>query len=134
MLRAGIKTFMTTKMSWNDTNSMPADTFRWRGIDGSDVLAHFITTPAGTSMYPLNKTDTYNGDLTVHRRRSYCTAISTSIQGCGEQLYDHVPALSNVTEADWPAAISPVSVLAQTSNSGAKVRVARAAMGGRPAN
>ncbi|MEK0316807.1 alpha-mannosidase [Cohnella sp. 56] len=43
--KSGIKTFMTTKISWSQYNRMPHDTFRWRGIDGSEVLTHFITTP-----------------------------------------------------------------------------------------
>ncbi len=65
MLRSGLRAFMTTKLSWNDTNRMPADTFRWRGIDGSTVLAHFITTPAAHAAPPIDKTDTYNGTLDV---------------------------------------------------------------------
>lgn len=54
--------FMTTKISWNQFNRMPNDTFRWRGIDGSEVLTHFITTPD-----PYNEQGpffyTYNGLL-----------------------------------------------------------------------
>lgn len=45
--KSGIDTFMTTKISWSQYNRMPHDTFRWRGIDGTEVLAHFITTPEG---------------------------------------------------------------------------------------
>ncbi len=58
--KSGIDTFMTTKISWNQYNRIPHDTFHWRGIDGSEVLAHFITTPE-----PHAKLDsffaTYNG-------------------------------------------------------------------------
>ncbi|OXM13341.1 alpha-mannosidase [Paenibacillus herberti] len=43
--KSGFDTFMTTKISWNQFNRMPHDTFKWRGIDGSEVLTHFITTP-----------------------------------------------------------------------------------------
>ncbi|BBH23771.1 alpha-mannosidase [Paenibacillus baekrokdamisoli] len=43
--KSGISTFMTTKISWSQFNRMPHDTFQWRGIDGSEVLTHFITTP-----------------------------------------------------------------------------------------
>ena len=43
--KAGINTFMTTKISWNQYNRMPHDTFIWKGIDGSEVLTHFITVP-----------------------------------------------------------------------------------------
>jgi alpha-mannosidase len=60
MRGCNIPTFMTTKISWNQFNRMPCDTFRWRGIDGSEVLTHFITAPdldAKTTFY------VYNGPL-----------------------------------------------------------------------
>ncbi|NBD25462.1 alpha-mannosidase [Paenibacillus glycinis] len=61
--KSGFDTFMTTKISWNQFNRMPNDTFKWRGIDGSEVLTHFITTPddweeANAFFY------TYNGFVT----------------------------------------------------------------------
>lgn len=60
--KAGINTFMTTKISWNQYNRMPHDTFLWKGIDGSEILTHFITTPE-----PCNSRDswfyTYNGKV-----------------------------------------------------------------------
>ncbi|MBI5475014.1 MAG: alpha-mannosidase [Ignavibacteriae bacterium] len=40
MLKSGIKYFYTTKLTWNDTNKFPHNTFWWEGIDGSKVLAH----------------------------------------------------------------------------------------------
>ena len=33
--------FLTTKLSWNDTNKFPYESFVWKGIDGSEVTAHF---------------------------------------------------------------------------------------------
>ncbi len=38
---SGIDYFMTTKLSWSEFNCTPCDTFMWKGIDGSEVLAHF---------------------------------------------------------------------------------------------
>ena len=35
--------FFTTKLSWNDTNKFPYDSFQWKGIDGSEVTVHFNT-------------------------------------------------------------------------------------------
>lgn len=62
--KSGIKTMMTTKISWNQYNRMPHDTFHWKGIDGSEILTHFITTPE-----PWNGPDswfyTYNGFITA---------------------------------------------------------------------
>lgn len=55
--KSGVDTFMTTKISWNDTNRLPYDTFLWKGMDGTLITTHFITTTdRGASSY------TYNGD------------------------------------------------------------------------
>lgn len=66
--KSGVKTFMTTKISWNQYNRMPHDTFKWRGIDGSEVLTHFVTTPDGSSS-DWKKSNpyfyTYNGLVTA---------------------------------------------------------------------
>jgi alpha-mannosidase len=42
--KSGINYFMTTKIDWNQFNRVPNDTFMWQGIDGSEVLTHFVTT------------------------------------------------------------------------------------------
>ena len=41
MKKSGVNYFLTTKLSWNDTNNFPYETFTWRGIDGSTVPVHF---------------------------------------------------------------------------------------------
>ncbi|MGO4533691.1 alpha-mannosidase [Leifsonia sp. 2MCAF36] len=50
-LSSGADSFLTQKMSWNDTNTLPHHTFLWEGIDGSRIFTHF----------PPN--DTYGSDL-----------------------------------------------------------------------
>ena len=40
--KAGIRFFTTQKLSWNDTNPFPYNSFTWEGIDGSTVLAHCL--------------------------------------------------------------------------------------------
>ena len=47
MKGCGVKYFLTTKMAWNDTNQFPYDTFFWRGVDGTQVLAHLNKTHLG---------------------------------------------------------------------------------------
>ena len=44
MKGCGVDYFLTTKISWNDTNKFPYDTFYWQGIDGTKVFTHFNTT------------------------------------------------------------------------------------------
>ncbi|MBQ8342027.1 MAG: hypothetical protein IJY22_06625, partial [Clostridia bacterium] len=41
--KSGVDWFVTSKISWNDTNRMPYDVFRWRGIDGTEINTHYIT-------------------------------------------------------------------------------------------
>ncbi|MCI1956550.1 MAG: alpha-mannosidase [Oscillospiraceae bacterium] len=62
MKKSGIRYFMTTKLSWNQFNKIPNDTFLWRGIDGSEILTHFITT-LGVGQSAKNFFTTYNGML-----------------------------------------------------------------------
>ncbi|MFJ1549448.1 alpha-mannosidase [Streptomyces sp. NPDC088246] len=38
---AGVKWFLTQKLSWNQSNKMPHHTFWWEGIDGTRVFTHF---------------------------------------------------------------------------------------------
>jgi alpha-mannosidase len=38
---AGVRWFLTQKMSWNQSNKMPHHSFWWEGIDGTRVFTHF---------------------------------------------------------------------------------------------
>lgn len=60
--KSGVDYFMTTKLSWNQFNKIPHDTFLWRGIDGSEVLTHFIST-VGVGQTRDRFFTTYNGML-----------------------------------------------------------------------
>ncbi len=42
MSKCGVKYFMTQKLSWNQINSFPHQSFWWQGIDGTKVLAHML--------------------------------------------------------------------------------------------
>lgn len=55
-----LNTFMTTKISWNQYNSIPNDLFKWRGIDGTEILTYFIETPEVGSKLD-DRFSTYNG-------------------------------------------------------------------------
>jgi alpha-mannosidase len=54
--KSGIDYFFTNKMSWNQYNRFPYDTFRWRGLDGSEVTTQLGTTPEDGCWW-----NTYNG-------------------------------------------------------------------------
>lgn len=62
MKLCNINRFVTTKISWNEYNKMPHDTFYWKGLDGSSVLTYFITTPE--EGFPEGHMySTYNGQI-----------------------------------------------------------------------
>ncbi len=60
---AGMRWFLTQKLSWNQTNKLPHHTFWWEGIDGTRVFTHFPPV------------DTYNATFTggelAHAVRNY---------------------------------------------------------------
>lgn len=41
LTRSGIDWFLTQKISWNQFNPFPHHSFRWQGIDGTEMLTHF---------------------------------------------------------------------------------------------
>lgn len=38
--KSGVDKFHTTKLTWNETNKIPHDTFMWQGIDGTEIFTH----------------------------------------------------------------------------------------------
>lgn len=58
--KSSVDYFMTTKISWNEYNKLPYDTFEWEGLDGTKILTHFITT-ANFDDLPERFFTTYNG-------------------------------------------------------------------------
>ncbi len=61
--KSDVDYFMTTKISWSQVNKLPYDTYMWKGIDGSEVLTHMITTPAIGQNVKVDFNTTYNGLL-----------------------------------------------------------------------
>ncbi|MBV8950689.1 MAG: alpha-mannosidase [Actinobacteria bacterium] len=57
MRRAGVRFFLTQKLSWNQYNVLPHHTFLWEGIDGSRVFTHFPPS------------DTYGGQVNARELR-----------------------------------------------------------------
>ena len=61
--KCGIDYFMTTKISWNNYDRIPNDTFIWRGIDGSEVFSHFVCVADILQASRGEGISTYNGNL-----------------------------------------------------------------------
>lgn len=65
--KAEITGFATIKMSWNLINRFPYTSFRWRGIDGSEVLVHmppegnYVSEATPKSVFKARKNMAQNG-------------------------------------------------------------------------
>ncbi len=58
--KSGVEYFVTSKISWNDTNAVPYDIFSWRGIDGSEVFTYFLTAQRKKQDAAPDNRTTYN--------------------------------------------------------------------------
>ena len=63
--QAGLDYFFTIKISWNQYNRLPYDSFWWQGLDGTRVLTHFSTTTGAETLAASGpQSTTYNAQAT----------------------------------------------------------------------
>ena len=65
--KSGVDAFVTSKISWNDTNQMPYDTFMWKGIDGTEILTYFLTAQDKKRDCKPSRFTTYNAVTTAQQ-------------------------------------------------------------------
>lgn len=116
----GVDGFMTSKISWNEYNKFPHSSFIWRGIDGSDVLTHFITAPSVWD----KKASTYCGEASVwqlcetfslYSQKDICRGAALTTIGNGDggggitkdmlwnvQLMQELPRIESVPQIKFP--------------------------------
>ena len=77
--KSGVDYFVTTKMTWNDTNQLPFKLFWWQSPDGSKVLTYF---PPGlsTDLNPLRESN----DFVERRKMAPGTTEMMDIYGVGD--------------------------------------------------
>ena len=80
--KSEVEWFVTSKIGWNDTNTMPYDTFMWQGLDGTGIKTHFMTAQ-----------EEKKGRV-PERFSSYCPSSDFSIIDGAWNRYQH-KALSN---------------------------------------
>ena len=76
--QAGLEYFFTIKISWNQYNRLPYDSFWWQGLDGTRVLTHFSPTPDGGA-------STYNALATPEQVMGTWTNFRQKDLGRGEK-------------------------------------------------
>ena len=62
--KSGVNKFVTSKISWNENNQMPYDTFMWSGVDGTEIFTYFLTAQGCLPDHKTRTICTYNGNCT----------------------------------------------------------------------
>jgi len=103
----GVKYFYTTKISWNDLNKFPADTFIWRGIDGSEVLTHFTQIVVPPDPQHMDETVQKN----IEDKRSTDMKLSTYGfgDGGGGPTFGQLEFLKRTKDLDGMPVIEPTT-------------------------
>ncbi len=99
--KSGFDLFVTTKLSWNDTNMFPYDTFIWESQDGSRILVHSHTNTYNS------KTD-FDSMMSIVRGNSISSdkvGVVPIIYGYGDggggpnqKMLDEIKALQNLLD------------------------------------
>ncbi len=67
--KSGVDRFVTSKISWNETDKLPYDSFYWQGIDGTEIFSYFMTARNYDPQAKDDNGTTYNGDVTPAMNR-----------------------------------------------------------------
>ena len=63
--KCGVTSFVTSKLTWNEVDTMPYDSFTWKGIDGSKIFGYFLTAQDYKRDGKKDRLTIYNARLTV---------------------------------------------------------------------
>ena len=62
--KCGVDKFVTSKISWSETNTLPYDSFMWQGLDGTEIYTRFLTAQNHEDYLKNINYSTYVGDVT----------------------------------------------------------------------
>jgi alpha-mannosidase len=103
--RAGMRYFSTQKLSWSLINTFPHHSFRWQGIDGSQVLVHMLpeeTYNSSAAPRAVGKIEANYRDKGVSDRALLVFGIGDGGGGPGEEHLERLARLGDF------AGLSPV--------------------------
>jgi alpha-mannosidase len=111
LAKAGVKYFSTQKLSWSLVNVFPHHSFRWRGIDGSEVLAHMLpeetyNSPAAPRSVRMIERNYKDSGVSSHALMVY--GIGDGGGGPGEEHLERLTRIKNL-EGLSPVTQEPVA-------------------------
>ncbi|MBE5782979.1 MAG: alpha-mannosidase [Clostridiales bacterium] len=107
MRQSGVKYFYTTKISWNDLNTMGADSFIWKGLDGSEVFTHLNLMHRPPDVKEVNTAIESITDKTT----SDCKLLAYGFgDGGGGPTYGMLENLKRIKDLPGMPKVRPMSV------------------------
>lgn len=61
--KSGVDQFVTSKISWNESNQIPYDSFLWQGIDGTEIFTYFLSAQTHKDYKEGKNHTTYAADI-----------------------------------------------------------------------
>lgn len=111
MKLAEVDYFLTQKMSWNTVTKFPYHTFRWQGLDGSEVLAHML--PEDTYNSPCDGARASFGEENYMERK--ISNRSMMLFGIGDggagPGYEHVEKMERLRDLKGLPKVTPGKAL-----------------------
>lgn len=104
--KSGVDYFMTQKLSWNQVNHFPHQSFYWQGIDGSAVLTHMLPEETYNSPalpHSAVKIETNYQDKGVSDHALMLVGIGDGGGGPGEEHLERLERMRNL------AGLSPIT-------------------------
>lgn len=88
LVGCGVKYFVTSKLSWNDTTRFPYDSFLWESLDGTRIPAFMIQGSYTGSMDPVDITHAYASVLHKETQETLLRPIGEGDGGGGTMHSD----------------------------------------------
>lgn len=98
--------FLTQKLSWNNINKFPHNTFIWQGLDGTGVLSHF--PPADTYISSANVKDLIEGTkkFKTKDKSNFSMMLFGWGDGGGGPDHNHLERLKRLEDIDGVPKVS----------------------------
>ncbi|MEO1235939.1 MAG: glycoside hydrolase family 38 C-terminal domain-containing protein [Planctomycetota bacterium] len=102
----GVPYFYTTKMHWSGATRFPHSSFRWAGMDGSEVVAHLSWTHYNQTVTPaeLRHSANQHRQSHVHDEALFPTGYGDGGGGVSEAMCERARRLSDLASlprAEW---------------------------------
>ena len=107
MKLADVPYFLTQKMSWNTVTKFPHHTFKWQGLDGSEVFAHML--PENTYNSPCRADKIIFGEKNFQERKISNRAMMLFGigDGGGGPGYEHIERLNRYRDIKKVPKVTP---------------------------